>query len=82
MFCFLETNKREQKRYEKRIQTSADDTLYRYVTKIVVKSSLKIFEMFETLFFFSKKKKYFFLGNIFCKIPKNSILRIFSRGRY
>ena len=61
MFCFLETNKRAQKKYEKRIQTSADDTLYRYVMKIVVKSSLKIFEMFETLLFFSKQKYILFL---------------------
>ena len=27
MFCFLETNIREQKKYEKRIQTSPDNTV-------------------------------------------------------
>ena len=27
MFCFLETDIREQKKYEKRIQTSADNTV-------------------------------------------------------
>ena len=27
MFCFLETNIREQKKYEKRIQTSVDNTV-------------------------------------------------------
>ena len=27
MFCFLETDLREQKKYEKRIQTSVDNTV-------------------------------------------------------
>ena len=41
-----------------------------------MKSSLKIFEMFETLLFFFKQK-YFILGDIFFKIPKNLFLGIF-----
>ena len=36
MFCFLETDIREQKKYEKRIQTSVDNTVndLRYEIKL------------------------------------------------
>ena len=41
----------------------------------IMKSSLKIFEMFETLLFFFKQK--FILGDVFFKIPKNLIRDFF-----
>ena len=38
MFCFLETDIREQKKYEKRIQTSVDNTVndLRYEIKFAI----------------------------------------------
>ena len=60
MFCFLETDTREQKQYEKRIQTSADNTVInlRYENKfdnrVKYKSNWYFYKnnIKKTLFFF------------------------------
>ena len=63
MSRFLETDIREQQKYEKRIQTSVDNT----VNDCLMKSSLKIvwktkiaFLLSKTFFYFFKQK-YIFL---------------------
>ena len=60
MFCFLETDTREQKQYEKRIQTSVDNTVInlRYENKfdnrVKYKSNWYFYKnnIKKTLFFF------------------------------
>ena len=68
MFHFLETDVREQKKYETRIQTSVDNT----VNDHVMKSRLKImwktkitFFVKQTLLFFLKQKYILFLETFF-----------------
>ena len=75
MFHFLESDIREQKKYERRIQTSVDNT----VNDLRYESSLKIFQILETLLFLFKQKTkiYFILGDAFFKITKNLILGIY-----
>ena len=48
MFCFLETDIREQKKYEKRIQTSGDNT----VNDLRYEINFENIWMLETLLFF------------------------------
>ena len=59
MFRFLETDIREQKKYEKRIQTSVDNTVndlhYEISLKIVWKTKITHL-LSETLLFFLKQK--------------------------
>ena len=75
MFRFLETDIREQKRYEKRIQTSVDNTVndlhYEIKFENCVKDKNNLF-IKRKLFFF-KQKYILFLQTYFCKIPKNLI---------
>ena len=68
MFCFLETDIREQKKYEKRIQTSVDNTVndLRYEIKFenCVKDKNNFF-IKRNIAFLSWTKIYFILGDIF-----------------
>ena len=77
VFRFLETDIREQKNYEKRIQTSADNTAndLRYEIKFenCGKKTEITFLLSETLLFFFKQKYILFLETYFFKIPKNLI---------
>ena len=66
MFCFLETDIRVQKLFEKRIQTSADSTVnylrYEIKFEIRVKDKITSFQnIFETLLFFFKQEYILFL---------------------
>ena len=73
MFCFLETDIRKQKKYEKRIETSVDNTVndLRYEIKFEnIRNVRNIAFLFWT-------KIYFILGDVFFKIPKNLILGVF-----
>ena len=73
MFCFLETDIRKQKMYEKRIETSVDNKVndLRYEIKFEnIRNVRNIAFRFWT-------KIYFILGDVFFKIPKNLILGIF-----
>ena len=66
MFCLLETDIREQKKYEKRIQASVDNTVNDLGCKIKFENRVKDknnFLLSETLLFFFKQK-YFILGDI------------------
>ena len=62
MFCFLETDTKEQKKYEKKIQTSVNNTVNDLPYEI-----MKIFEMFETLLSFFKQKYILFLETYFLR---------------
>ena len=62
MFCFLETDTKEQKKYEKKIQTSVNNTVNDLRYEI-----MKIFEMFETLLSFFKQKYILFLETYFLR---------------
>ena len=62
MFFFLETDIREQKKYEKNIQTSVDNTVNDLCCEI--KFDL---EMFETLFISFKQKYNLFLETYFLR---------------
>ena len=68
MFHFLETDIREQKKYEKRIQTSVDNTVndLRYEIKFenCVKDKNNFFIKWN-IAFLSWTKMYFILGDIF-----------------
>ena len=68
MFRFLETDIREQKKYEKRIQTSVDNTVndLRYEIKFenCVKDKNNFF-IKRNIAFLSWTKIYFILGDIF-----------------
>ena len=68
MFRFLETDIREQKKYEKRIQTSVDNTVndLRYEIKFenCVKDKNNFFIKWNIAFLFWRKL-YFILGDIF-----------------
>ena len=66
MFCFLETDLRVQKLFEKRIQTSVDSTVnylrYEIKFEIRVKDKITSFQnIFETLLFFFKQEYILFL---------------------
>ena len=66
MFCFLETDIRVQKLFEKRIQTSVDSTVnylrYEIKFEIRVKDKITYFQnIFETLLFFFKQEYILFL---------------------
>ena len=68
MFRFLETDIREQKKYEKRIQTSVDNTVndlrYEINFKIVLKTKIA-FLLTKTLLFIFKTILYFIHGDTF-----------------
>ena len=76
MFHFLETDIREQKKYEMRTQTSVDNTVndlhYEIKFENYVKDKNNFFIKWNIVFF-SWTKIYFILGDIFFKIPKNLI---------
>ena len=76
MFRFLETDIREQKKYEKRIQTSVDNTVndlrYEINFKIVLKTKIA-FLLTKTLLFIFKQYYILFMETHFCKIPRNLI---------
>ena len=66
MFCFLKTDIRVQKLFEKRIQTSVDSTVnylrYEIKFEIRVKDKITSFQnIFETLLFFFKQEYILFL---------------------
>ena len=74
MFGFLETDIREQKKYEMRTQTSVDNTVndLRYEIKFE-----NIRNVWNIAFLFFLKKIYSILGDVFFKITKNLILGFF-----
>ena len=64
MFRFLETDIREQKKYEKRIQTSVDNTVNDLRYKIKFENCVKDknnFLLSDALLFFFKQKYVLFL---------------------
>ena len=70
MFRFLETDRRERKKYERRMQTSVDNTVndLRYENKFENRVKAKItFLLSETLLFFFKQKSISFLETYFFK---------------
>ena len=73
MFCFLETDIKEQKKYEKRMQTSVDNTVNDLLYEIMFENIRDV----RNIAFFFQTKIYFILGDIFFKVPKNLILGIF-----
>ena len=83
MFRFLETDIREQKKYEKRIQTSVDNTVndLRYEIKFenCVKDKNNFFV--KKHFFSFLNKNIFIFGDMFFKIPKNLITSAFFLPR-
>ena len=68
MFRFLETDIREQKKYEKRIQTSVDNTVndlrYEINFENNVKDKNNFFIKWNISFLF-QTKTYFILGDVF-----------------
>ena len=76
MFRFLQTDIREQKKYETRIQTSVGKTVNDLHYEICLKTVWKLkltFLLSEILLFLFKQKYIFFLETYFFKIPKNLI---------
>ena len=70
MFCFLETDIREQKKYEKRIQTSVDNTVNDLRYEIKFENCVKDKNSFfikRNIAFLSWTKIYFILGDTFFK---------------
>ena len=89
MFHFLETNVREKKKNENRIQTSVDNTVNdlgyenKFENRVKDKNNFLLNE--TLLFFFLKKKTYifYFWRRISLKISKNLIgSAFFCRRRY
>ena len=78
MFHFLETDIREQRKYEIRTQTSVDNAVSnRYEIKF--ENCVK----HKTLLFFLEQKYVLFSETYYFKIPKNLITSaFFCRGRY
>ena len=68
MFCFLETDIREQKKYEKRIQTSVDKTVNDLRDEIKFESRVKDKKISEALLFFFRQKYILFLETYFFKV--------------
>ena len=74
MFRFLETDRRERKKYERRMQTSVDNTVndLRYENKFENRVKDKNnFLLSEKLLFFFLKKYILFLERYFFKILHN-----------
>ena len=74
MFRFLETDRRERKKYERRMQTSVDNTVndLRYENKFENRVKDKNnFLLSEKLLFFFFKKYILFLERYFFKILNN-----------
>ena len=68
MFCLLETDVREQKKYEKRIQTSVDNTVNDLRYEIKFENCLKVKNNFfikQNIVFLFSTKIYFIHGDIF-----------------
>ena len=84
MFYFLETDIREQEKYETRIETSVDnkvnDLRYEINFQNRVKDK-KSFLLSETLLFFFKQKYILFLETFIFKIPGNLIASAFFLSR-
>ena len=80
MFCFVETDIREQKKYETRIQTSVDKTVndlryeIKFENRVNDKNNSFIKQNTDLLFW---TKIYYILGDIFFKISKNLISSTF-----
>ena len=77
MFCFLETDVIEQKKCEKRIQTSVDKTVNDLRYEIKFESSVKDKKISEALLFCFRQKYIFFLETYFFKVSKNLIASAF-----
>ena len=77
MFCFLETEIREQKKYEKRIQTSVDKTVNDLRDEIKFESRVKDKKISEALLFFFRQKYILFSETYFFKVSKNLIASAF-----
>ena len=77
MFCFLETDIREQKKYEKRIQTSVDKTVNDLRDEIKFESRVKDKKISEALLLFFRQKYILFLETYFFKVSKNLIASAF-----
>ena len=80
MFCLLETDIREQKKYERKTQTSVDNTVkalrYEIKTKIT-------FLLSETLLFLLQQKYILFSGTHFLRFLRIKLpLDFFCRCRY
>ena len=73
MFCFLETDTRKQKKYEKRIETSVGSTVNGLCYEIKFENIRNV----RNIAFLFWTKIYFILGDVFFKIPKNIIVGIF-----
>ena len=74
MFRFLETDRRDRKKYERRMQTSVDNTVndLRYENKFENRVKDKNnFLLSEKLLFFFLKKYILFLERYFFKILNN-----------
>ena len=91
MFRFLETDIREQKSYERRIQTSADNTVndprYEIQFENCVKDKSNLFIKRNIAFLFLDKNMFYVRRqDVFFKIPKNLIAStsffFFFRGKY
>ena len=84
MFHFLETDIGEQKKYEMKTQTSADNTVndLRYEIKFdnCVKEKKKKL-LSEKLLFFPEQKYILFLETYFSKTPRNLITSVFLLPR-
>ena len=68
MFGFLETDKRELQKYEKRIQTSVDNTINYLNYEIKFENCVKEKNNFfikQNIYFLFKTKIYFILGDMF-----------------
>ena len=80
MSRFLETDTREQQKYEKRIQSCVDNTVndlnheIKFQRRVKTKITFLLNKTFISSF---KQKKNLILEKYFFKIPKNSIASIF-----
>ena len=80
MSRFLETDTREQQKYEKRIQSSVDNTVndlnheIKFQRRVKTKITFLLSKTFISSF---KQKKILILEKYFFKIPKNSIASVF-----
>ena len=80
MFFFLELNIREQKKYEKRMQTSVDNTVNDLCYEIKFENRVKVKNNFfikRNIAFLFQTKYILFLERYLLKIPKNLIASVF-----
>ena len=86
MFRFVETDIREQKKYENRTQISVDNTVndLHYEFKFQNRVKDKNYYYAKHCFFFVSKNIFYSWRHIFFEIPKNLIPSAFPfwQGRY